>query len=273
MSFHGNVNGRSIRADKAGGVQVIGDMIWFADGSTVNMTTLEIINRGPGAILVDGVPSERQGGVPTAAPDITRTLDFTGVTSVVATVDAALTIREGTDTRVVVSGAPQAVEAFERKVHVSGGQLALPDVGPLADVQVTLPETADVVVRAGVAPLHIDSRPARVTVTATGAADVTIGRVNDLNVTLTGAGRVRVEHINGDAVLQVRGAGQLDVADGVIANLNVQTSGAGQVRVGGVTDAANLSASGAAQIMVARVRRPPLVAESGVARVNVAQVG
>lgn len=56
MDPRAKVRGTSVYSDKRGGISVVGSVVYFADGSYADVTTGEVVNKGPGSISIGGPP-------------------------------------------------------------------------------------------------------------------------------------------------------------------------------------------------------------------------
>jgi hypothetical protein len=96
-----------------------------------------------------------------------------------------------------------------------------------------------------------------------------IDRVKGGTLALAGSGRIEVASATGNLTLTVHGAGNLEIARAELDDLDVTVAGAGQVTVAGVAERASVWVSGVSQVSIDEVRTRPEVEAAGVSRISI----
>lgn len=149
---------------------------------------------------------------------------------------------------------------FPLRLDVTLGAVEVGDVG--GPIRLDVSGVADV--RTG--------RTAQLDVRLSGAGKVVVSNAAKVGVVdVSGSGRVEVASVDGGkANLELSGTGSIDLASGTLDAVSVDVSGAGRVQVGATVQGdAEIEASGVARIVMARVLGRVRQETSGAARVSI----
>lgn len=96
-----------------------------------------------------------------------------------------------------------------------------------------------------------------------------IDRIKGGNLALAGSGRIEIGTATGNLAVSVHGAGGLKIDEAELDDLDVSVAGAGDVKVAGVAERASVWVSGASRVSIEEVRTRPVLDMAGASRVNI----
>lgn len=298
------INGTSVYSDKGTAMSIIGTQIRFPDGSWCDVSTGEVVNRGPGTIIIGG---SGFSGLANDEPTIEVKEFLANALSLdIPNADVDIQPCEGPAIRVTVSGPTSKVKRVTREVRGStlfiegkdrpgggnsisisnvtinmadyGGIVSVGSIGgssKKSPVQVTveLPMSTPIQLSTSDGLVSIGDTKSRLEGHISGIGRAQAGRVGSVDVKVSDTGRFTAVEVNGSVDVKVSDAGRVQIGGGDIDDLTIDTSGASNVGVGGVAQKAELDASGASSITVAHVVNQPLKHRSGAGGITVRRIG
>lgn len=285
------VNGRHIFSDKP--LQSVDDMqVTFADGSTCNVVTGSVNNRGPGYISFDSdSPSGGEDNEVMGEPQ-----NFTA--SVVHVRDVpAIEVQpyDGREVIVTLSGRESLLKdinvqqrgdtvVIEGKGSASGGTVIRSGRGsrvnittsnkPSLKAMVRVPKGTQLDLSGAFEVATVGDTQGPLQVALQGDGDLNVGSVADTVLSLQGGGDVTIKEVNGSTLtISLQGSGDVNVEGGKVNALSVTIQGSGDVSFDGHADNANLSVTGSGDIKIARVTNIPVRRTIGSGSIEIQKIG
>ncbi|MDD2785812.1 MAG: DUF2807 domain-containing protein [Patescibacteria group bacterium] len=288
-----NVNGTNVYSDKPGSISINGSRITFADGSSCDVRTKAVDNRGRGSIRVgEGDGSEAGEERVTKGPMRFSTTDLR-FSNLAANIVVEV-CQSGMD--VTMSGPKGALEAIIAKadgstLFIEGGSASVSSVSirgsrgsssvsvsgsvvgsltiasgnvtvvsgsvsadNLATIMVKVPRGTGLTLDDTYGSATIGDVDGSLNVSTKCGGKINCGRMRGATIEIFGDTDVHISEINGPLKAQIMGSGDIRVMSGTVTTLNVQVMGTGDFRFGGVADTAMLSVLGSGDINVFRVK-------------------
>lgn len=259
------LNGTTILADKTGGFDSRGTMVTFEDGSTVDVTTGKIENRGDGEIRIttsSGLPSVKSG---TKGP-----FRFDGGQLTVSHLAAVIRIEpwEGPGMEVMLSGPSTALDFVSFKANAD-----MLTIGGAANRSTTIA----IRVSRGTAlkfihlsgPVSIGDIDGPLTLQAGTGSHTRCGRITAADIQLVGNPRVDITEANGPVCVKMVGAGHVMVHGGGVTVLKVQVDGDGRFECASRASAAKLALTGAGSITIKEPVFPATTQTVGTGKITI----
>ena len=96
-----------------------------------------------------------------------------------------------------------------------------------------------------------------------------IDRIKGGNLALAGSGRIEIGVATGNLAVSVHGAADLEIDEAELQDLDISVAGAGEVKVDGVAERANVWVAGASRVSIDEVRARPVVDMAGASEVRI----
>ncbi|MDI9441685.1 MAG: DUF2807 domain-containing protein [Bacillota bacterium] len=280
-----------------------GDTVIFKDGSSANLSGLEIVNKGLGDIRF--AFAEERYIPPAVNHSLTELQEtFEGIKSlelVVAHAEFSVTRSPDNKTRVSAQGTPLflnnlvinqeqdrlRVKYRRDSIGVSNGthnyvEIAFgSDRGEDLTLMVNGSSSAEVEIPFKKATVSVNGSGSAeladldvLTGSVNGSGDLTCEAVGQVNVTVNGSGDVDIDQVSGDIKAQINGSGSIDFGRGEVDSLQIVVAGSGDVDAEGVTArTASLRAIGSGDVVVGRVIEESLEKHSRHATISVLKRG
>ncbi|MFA6160588.1 MAG: DUF2807 domain-containing protein [Patescibacteria group bacterium] len=289
-----NVNGTNVYSDKSGSISINGSRITFADGSSCDVRTKAVDNRGRGSIRVgEGDGSEAGEEKVTKGPTRFSTTDLR-FSNLAANIVVEVWGQSGMD--VTMSGPKDALEAIIAKadgstLFIEGGGASVSGVSirgsrgsssvsvsgsvvgsltiasgnvtvvsgsvsadNLTTIMVKVPRGTRLTLDDTYGNATIGDVDGSLNVSTKCSGKINCGRMRGATIEIFGDTDVHISEINGPLRAQIMGSGDIKVKSGAVTALNVQIMGTGDFRFGGVADTAMLSVLGSGDINVFKVK-------------------
>lgn len=104
-------------------------------------------------------------------------------------------------------------------------------------------------------------------------ADLQVGKVKEVDLDVSGRNRIDICQVDGDVEIDASGACNIQIRSGKIDKLNVDLSGAGKIDVRCTAQRAKLDVSGMGSVYVEHVVKPPHKDRSGMGSIKVGHIG
>jgi hypothetical protein len=296
------INGIAVFSDKSGGISINNSRIVFADGSSCDVRTKSIDNRGPGRIRLgeENAPEdeERITKGPTRYPTVNLR-----ITDIVANI--VVEVWDRADTELTLSGPKKVVEGVRAEVHhallnlmgqgptitrdsrstvsirnmsigsmvASSGNVTVEsgdDSNELAvTVSLKVPHGANVRLNGSIGDVRIGDTDGELSVDCSGAGKIRCGSIRAASLEVLGSTKIHISSVNGPLSAKMTGSGKIKVKSGRVTALSVQNTGSGDFDLNGEADTATLSVTGSGNINVARVNSKPVKHCTGSGEINI----
>lgn len=272
-----------------------GRFLTFADGSSVDIITRTVTNRGPGEVIIRDLPLW-----PPMTDILKKQLTFDTIKHLSVSGDMNNIIilpNEAADCLVSIGGADDFVqnssiyqqsdklyiETPESKsnIHINMGSIwvngkRLPprleeDFGyieikcnSLYSLYVNGTGSGDIYSQVPIKNLKAQIK---------GSTSIDAIQLENADLSISGSGNLVTDELNGNLYGRVSGSGCIDILTGVIDNADVAISGSGDLTIGALVKIATLSQSGSGNMMIAHVLDEYTAQGSGSGSIRVLKTG
>lgn len=272
-----------------------GHFLTFGDGSSVNVITRTVINKGPGEIIIRDLPLW-----PSMSAILKKQLTFDSIKHLSVSGDMNNIIilpNEESECLVSIGGADDFVQnssIYQRgdelyietpesksNVHFNMGSIwvngkRLPprledDFGyieircnSLYSLYVNGSGSGDIFSQVPLKNLKAHIK---------GSTSIDAIQLENAELNISGSGSLVTDELNGCLYGRVSGSGSIDVLTGVIDNVDVAISGSGDLTIGALVKIAKLSQSGSGNMMIAHVLNEYTAQGTGSGSIRVLKAG
>lgn len=272
-----------------------GRFLTFVDGSSVDIISRTVTNRGPGEVIIRDLPLW-----PPMTDILKKQLTFDAIKHLSVSGDLNNIIilpNEAADCFVSIGGADDFVqnssiyqqsdklyiETPESKsnIHINMGSMwvngkRLPprieeDFGyieikcnSLYSLYVNGTGSGDIFSQVPIKNLKAQIK---------GSTSIDAIQLENVDLNISGSGNLVTDELNGNLYGRVSGSGSIDILTGVIDNADVAISGSGDLKIGALVKIATLSQSGSGNMMIAHVLDEYTAQGSGSGSIRVLKTG
>lgn len=272
-----------------------GYILTFVDGSSVNVGTRTITNKGPGEIIIKNLPMW-----PPIVDILKERRTFDSIENLNISGDMSNIIilpNEGNECLVSIGGADEFIqntsiyqrgtelyiETPENKsnIHINTGSIwvngkRLPPrlEDDFGYIEIKCSSLYNLYVNGSgsgqiFSQVPIKSLKAKIK----GSTSIDAVLLENAELNISGSGSLTVDELNGHLYGRVSGSGSIDVLTGVIDNVDVAISGSGDLIIGALVKTATLSHSGSGDMVIVHVLDEYTVQGTGSGSIRVLKTG
>lgn len=267
----------------------------FTDGSSVDVFSRTIINKGPGEIIIRDLPLW-----PPMSEIIKKQMKFGAIKQLNVSGDMnniVILPGESTECLVLIGGADdfaQNISVYQRgdelcietpksksNVHidmgniwVNGKRLPPPLEENFGYIEIRCSSLHSLYVNGTGAGNIFSDVPIRdLEAKIKGSTLISAIQLENAELNISGSGSLIADELNGSLYGRISGSGSIEVLTGVIENLDVGISGSGDLMIGALVKTASLSLSGSGDMMIAHVLDEYTAQGNGSGSIKVLKVG
>jgi len=272
-----------------------GRILTFTDGSSVDVLSRRIVNKGTGDIVIKDLP---------LWPEMTEILreqhTFNGIANFIVSGDKnniVLIPDDSLSCTVLLGGADE----FVRKTSISqeGDTLYIGTPRSDSDVHINIgsiwvngkrlsPKLDEdfgyIVIKCkdieslyvngtGTGEIHSQVPICELKAKIKGSTSIDVIQAENITAEISGSGNISVTELKGNLYGRISGSGNIDVLNGDIDDLNVVVSGSGSLFVGATVNTASLILSGSGEMLVAHVLEGYVEQKTGSGTIRVLRKG
>lgn len=272
-----------------------GYFLTFDDGSSVNISTRTVINKGSGEIIIRELPLW-----PQMSDVLKKQMTFDIVNHLIVSGDMnniVILPNEGTECLLSVGGSDDFVqnssisqrgdelyiETPKRKsnvnfnmgsIWVNGKRLPPRLEEDFGYVQIKCSSLYDLYVNSSgsgsiFSEVPIQSLKANIN----GSTSIDVIQLENAELDISGSGSLAVDELNGCLYGRISGSGSIEILTGLVENVDVKISGSGSLAIGAAVKTATLSLCGSGSMMIAHVLDEYTEQKSGSGFIRVLKVG
>ena len=272
-----------------------GPFFTFSDGSSLNVNTREVINKGSGEIIIRERPMW-----PLMNDIIKEQRRFRPIKNIHiegGMNNVVILPSDDTGCQVSIGGANVFVQECdisecgdtlyintpknEKRMYISNGSVWIDgrrEPPKLDDdfgyIEVRCGHLQNLNVDAwGVGNIIVDVHVGTLSARINGGSTIDAMHVVDASVDISGSGNIAVTEMYGDLYGRVSGSGNIDILNGYVTHADVHMSGSGNLIVGALIQTADLSHSGSGNMLLAHVLEAYTARKCGSGMVRIVKSG
>lgn len=272
-----------------------GYVLKFSDGSSVDVTTRTVINKGSGEIVIRDLPMW-----PSMSDILKEQKTFSPIKHISVSGDMNNIIilpNEGTECLVSVGGADDFVQ--NSSIYQRGDELYIETPESKSNVHINMgsiwvngkrlpPRLEDdfgyIEIRCNTLySLYVNGSGSgeifsqvpikNLKANIKGSTSIDAIQLENAELHISGSGSLVADELNGSLYSRISGSGSIDILTGVIDNADVNISGSGNLIIGALVKMATLSQSGSGNMMIAHVLEEYTAQGTGSGSVRVLKTG
>ncbi|RGH26093.1 GIN domain-containing protein [Anaerostipes sp. AF04-45] len=272
-----------------------GYIFTFADGSSVNVATRTVINKGPGEIIIKDLPLW-----PPMNEIFKEQLKFNAITQLSVGGDmnnVVILPNEGSECLVSIGGSDDFVE--NSSVYQRGDELCIETPKSKSNIHIDMgnvwvngkrlpPRLSEdfgyieikcnvlhslYVNGSGTGNIFSHVPISNLKAKIKGSTSISAIKLENAELNISGSGSLVADELNGSLYGRISGSGSIDILTGTMENLDVQISGSGDLMIGALVKTAALTLSGSGNMMIAHVLDEYTTQENGSGCIRVLKIG